>query len=66
MALHHSLRRSPLKLFELAEERKSVRTSDARGSAPDTSFTCDECRDAPICVLAFDPYNTNGDCLAEK
>ncbi len=28
--------------------------------------TCNVCRDAPICKYAYDYYNTNGDCLAEK
>lgn len=30
------------------------------------AFTCDGCSRAPVCVLAFDPYNTDGDCLDEK
>jgi hypothetical protein len=30
------------------------------------SFTCDDCPSAPSCEFAFDLYNTNGDCLAEK
>lgn len=29
-------------------------------------FTCDHCERAPVCVLAFDAYNTKGDCLWEK
>ena len=29
-------------------------------------FTCDDCSHAALCVLAFDSYNTNGDCLLEK
>jgi hypothetical protein len=29
-------------------------------------FTCDKCKAAPNCEWAFDDYNTNGDCLAEK
>ncbi len=29
-------------------------------------FTCDRCAAANECDYAFDPYNTNGDCLAEK
>lgn len=29
-------------------------------------FTCDDCRDRRTCEWAFDSYNTNGDCLAEK
>ena len=31
-------------------------------------FTCDNCGRAPICTLAFDPYNTadDGSCLYDK
>jgi hypothetical protein len=29
-------------------------------------FTCDECPFKTTCEYVFDPYNTNGDCLAEK
>lgn len=29
-------------------------------------FTCDDCPERWSCLLAFDPYNTDGDCLAEK
>lgn len=29
-------------------------------------FTCDTCAARFECVYAFDYYNTNGDCLAEK
>ena len=39
---------------------------DRQGHAPPESFTCDDCDDVDLCVLAFDPYNTNGDCLASK
>lgn len=30
------------------------------------SFTCDDCPAKLSCNYAFDAYNTNGDCLAEK
>lgn len=30
------------------------------------AFTCDDCPARHKCELAFDPYNTDGDCLAEK
>jgi hypothetical protein len=30
------------------------------------SFTCDDCGARYRCSLAFDLYNTQGDCLAEK
>lgn len=29
-------------------------------------FTCDGCSAAHDCEFVFDPYNTDGDCLAEK
>ncbi len=29
-------------------------------------FTCDECGANDTCDLAWDLYNTDGDCLAEK
>ncbi len=29
-------------------------------------YTCFECVEKDTCVFAFDPYNTNGDCLATK
>lgn len=30
------------------------------------STTCHGCKDNDICKYAFDPYNINGDCLANK
>jgi hypothetical protein len=30
------------------------------------SFTCDRCQARHTCEFAFDLYNTDGDCLAEK
>lgn len=32
----------------------------------ETKYTCDSCGAAPHCTLAFEPYNTDGDCLADK
>lgn len=29
-------------------------------------FTCDGCEYAPKCEYAYDPYNTDGDCLDSK
>ena len=29
-------------------------------------FTCDECLDRNICILAYDMYNLDGDCLLAK
>jgi hypothetical protein len=31
-----------------------------------TSITCETCRSNDDCEFAWDLYNTNGDCLAEK
>jgi len=60
----------PLDASELARERVRlvVMYKEMHGidlAAPG-SFTCDTCSDAPRCDLAFDAYNTNGDCLASK
>lgn len=29
-------------------------------------FTCDDCPARQTCEFAFDAYNTDGDCLADK
>ena len=29
-------------------------------------FTCDLCEGSETCKWAYDPYNTNGDCLGGK
>jgi hypothetical protein len=29
-------------------------------------FTCDDCQAKRTCPYVFDPYNTDGDCLADK
>ena len=33
---------------------------------PSSRYTCDDCASAPVCYFTFDPYNTDGDCLASK
>ncbi len=50
---------------QLAEIRAHVveKFSEAYGI---TEFTCDQCSAVRTCEYAFDPYNTDGDCLAEK
>lgn len=50
---------------ELVSLRKAAAIDLAKRRIPD-KFTCDMCVDAARCSLAFDPYNTNGDCLASK
>lgn len=57
--------REPVTLFKLVEERRQSRL-DSIGEYPIAAFTCDECAHATRCDLAFDWYNTHGDCLADK
>lgn len=33
---------------------------------PRSRCTCDKCAAVTICSLAYDEYNTNGDCLYDK
>lgn len=47
---------------ELEYMRKRSNEVDPEG----LGFTCDDCGAKRNCALVFDPYNTNGDCLAEK
>lgn len=53
-----------------AEKRKLVvlykGTSLESVYTENTIFTCDTCPSNDTCEWAFDGYNTNGDCLAEK
>jgi hypothetical protein len=35
-------------------------------NAPEVTMTCSTCTAASVCALAFDPYNTDGDCLMTK
>lgn len=56
------LRAGPYTPEELTERR-----AQAIGELPMSAhFSCDECGAAAGCPFAFDTYNTNGDCLAEK
>lgn len=57
--------RSEATLMQLRARR--VAEQDEHGLVlPAEGYTCDECGVKPTCVFVFDPYNTNGDCLAEK
>lgn len=60
--------RRPIPLWALAKERRSARQDLLQHFEPGEpiAFTCDECPHARACKLAFDLYNTDGDCLAEK
>ncbi len=51
---------------ELTDEEIKKLRERAVEYVGETEFTCDDCRDRRTCEWAFDPYNTNGDCLAEK
>jgi len=53
----------PLTDEELNREREE---SVKREGRPEIVFTCDGCSANKVCTLAFDPYNTDGDCLYEK
>lgn len=48
----------------------TIRTADLRTAAARDwgieSFTCDDCAARFGCSYAFDPYNTEGDCLGRK
>lgn len=56
--------RTPERLHVLRDE--AVTSYAAATGEAITQFTCDNCRDAPRCPYAFDPYNTDGDCLGSK
>jgi len=53
-----------------AEALVQLRTEAVADYAPHIgtidAFTCDDCPRALICELAFDAYNTDGDCLYDK
>ena len=40
--------------------------TDNYDNIPDEDYTCFTCPEKETCPFAFDPYNTDGDCLAEK
>lgn len=69
--------RLPVSAEALAEQRRAAlrhhlvmlhhpEDVPADAEVRDVEFTCDKCEWAPSCELAFDLYNTNGDCLADK
>jgi len=61
------LRKEPLTQEQLSTFRKEQveRAGQVLKTAPD-KFTCDGCGLASVCTLAFDSYNTDGDCLYDK
>lgn len=46
--------------------RDEVSRHCAKAGYPIAVFTCDGCAMVTRCTLAFDPYNTDGDCLLDK
>lgn len=57
----------PRTFEELYSDRQVLSAQIAEGPSPEPArITCDACRLVSRCVFAFDPYNTNGDCLLEK
>ena len=60
--------------FMLVRDRTDAELADLRDALlyshhqwiGDGGFTCDGCDLAKRCDFAFDPYNTNGDCLLSK
>lgn len=39
---------------------------EVKAEEPEPELTCVECPSVKNCEFAYDSYNTNGDCLAEK
>ena len=58
--------RTPKDLRELATDALEAYREFAEDPSATPEFTCDTCTQASICCLAFDLYNTDGDCLMEK
>lgn len=49
------------------EQKEYVKTARQHGHVDRVEdFSCYECPDSEKCPFAYDAYNTNGDCLAEK
>lgn len=59
---------SPENLLKKKREL-AAKATDPRDDMQDAEkiiFTCDDCGANDNCEYAFDLYNTDGDCLAEK
>lgn len=56
--------RSP-ELLQAERTREVARASKEFGQTIE-AFTCDTCKRQAVCTLAFDPMNTEDDCLWEK
>ncbi len=66
MTLDREARPGYLNVIERATSVIDGYDHDLWGPGAVAEFTCDHCWRAPECVLAFDLYNTGGDCLASK
>lgn len=51
---------------ERTEEQLQAQRKEVADLFKIESFTCDACPARRTCDFAFDAYNTDGDCLAEK
>lgn len=60
------MRDNPITPAELAYDRERVVRLYVSEGIEVSAFTCDDCIQRFKCKLAFDSYNTDGDCLAEK
>jgi len=54
-------------MLEASEaKRRALEVIQETGWTGIELITCETCRDNDGCEFAFDPYNTNGDCLESK
>lgn len=60
--------RKPWQEMTPAEKREDAMTYIRRELRPEGEviFGCDDCGAVEGCEFAFDPYNIDSDCLAEK
>jgi hypothetical protein len=57
--------KNPLEIMKKYNEQyKEVYGEEYKHKLED--FSCNECGAKDHCIYAWDLYNTNGDCLAEK
>lgn len=57
---------SSLNDFSKKENERLNKIREIARELSELKLTCEDCGDKEICDCAFDPYNTNGDCLAIK
>jgi hypothetical protein len=54
------------KAWEKQVSKMSTDELDAMYAVPKEDTTCFKCAESGKCEFAYDPYNTDGDCLASK